>query len=122
MKKIIALFVIMLAFGATANAQQKKAAAQTATQQPADADAAVNQAAAKDMGLLSETVKLTDDQNKNLKRLFQTKHKMLATPNLTEERKGVIYQNIETKLKSVLDADQIAKLDSNPELLKKLTH
>ncbi|MEL1243357.1 hypothetical protein AAEO56_03715 [Flavobacterium sp. DGU11] len=122
MKKIIALFVIMLAFGATANAQQKKAAAQTATQQPAGSDAAINQAAAKDMALLSETLKLTDDQNTMFKRLFQKKHQMLATPNLTDERKGVIAKNIETKLKSGLDADQIAKLDSNPELLKKLVN
>lgn len=131
MKKIIALFVIMLAFGVNANAQQKKAKAAPAQATPAktapeqtkqksyDVEA-VRKAAAKDLELMSSNLALTEEQKGIYKQLFETKHRQLTDKNLSQERKAVLAQNIETKLKSMLDADQIAKLDSNPELLKAL--
>ncbi len=124
MKKIIALFVVMLAFGATANAQQKKAAATPAPAKAAPAayheTPEVQKAAARDLELLSSTLTLTEDQKKAYKGLFETKHRTLSDKSLSPERKGVIATNIESKLKSMMTPDQIAKLDSNPELLKKL--
>ncbi|MCW4467372.1 hypothetical protein OGH69_00175 [Flavobacterium sp. MFBS3-15] len=129
MKKIIALFVIMLAFGVNANAQQTKAKAApapakaapaTAKQQSYDVEA-VRKAASRDLELMSSSLDLTEDQKKDYKGLFETKHRTLITnPNLSNERKAVIAQNMETKIKSLLDSDQLAKLDSNPELLKAL--
>ncbi|WP_294820261.1 hypothetical protein [uncultured Flavobacterium sp.] len=122
MKKIIALFVIMLAFGVSANAQQKKTAARPATAQSASNEEAIRKAAAKDFELLSSIVALTQQQKPTIMELFETKHRTLSTPNLSDERKALFAQNIESKMKSVLDADQIAKVDSNPEMLKVLTH
>lgn len=133
MKKIIALFVIMLAFGVNANAQQKKAkaaptqatSAKAATAQPKQQSydvEAVRKAASRDLELMSSSLALTEEQKGIYKQLFETKHRQLTDKNLSAERKAVIAQNIETKIKSMLDADQIAKLDSNPELLKALTN
>jgi len=121
MKKIIALFVVMLAFGLNANAQQKKAAAATTQKTVQKSDATI-QAAARDLTLLSETVELTEEQKGIYKRLFETKHHSLSDASLPQERKDRLAENVERKLKSVMTPDQVAKIDSNPELLKKLTH
>ena len=122
MKKIIALFVIMLAFGVTANAQQKKTTAAPAKAQQTSTDEAVKKAAARDLELMSTSLALTEEQKTVYKGLFETKQRTLATPNLSDERKSVLAENIERKVRSMLTTDQLAKLDSNPELLNKLTH
>jgi hypothetical protein len=124
MKKIIALFVIMLAFGLNANAQQKKTttAPATAEKSPAAVNDAVEKAAARDLELMSSALSLTEEQKTVYKGLFQTKQRTLATPNLSDERKSVLAENIERKIRSMLTTDQLAKLDANPEVLNKLTH
>lgn len=123
MKKIIALFVIMLACSFSANAQQKKAtpAVTTSQQTAAQVNSNAEKAAMKDMQMLNEFVKLTDAQSSRLKGLFLEKHRQLAQ-QLSDERKTVLAQAIETKLKAALTPDQIAKLEDNAKLMNMLTH
>ena len=122
MKKIIALFVIMLACSFSANAQQKNASPAATTQQTAaQINSNAEKAAMKDMQALNEFVQLTDAQSSRLKGLFLEKHKQLAQ-QLSDERKTVLAQAIETKLKAALTPDQIAKLEDNAKLMTMLTH
>lgn len=124
MKKIIALFVIMLACSFSANAQQKKASPAVATSQQAatQVNADAEKAAMKDMQALNEFVQLTDAQSSRLKGLFLEKHKTLMGQQLSDDRKNVLAQAIETKLKAALTPDQIAKLEDNAKLMNMLTH
>lgn len=122
MKRIIALFVVMLAFGLTANAQQKKATAAPATNQEAlNKQASYSDAAVKDIATLSEYVKLTADQKVTLKSLFTEKHSYYGQ-NLSNERKAVVAENIEMKLKSILEPAQLSKIEGNAQLMNILTH
>ena len=125
MKRIIALFVVMLAFGLNANAQQKKATAAapaaTANQANLNKQVAIDQAALKDVTTLSDYVKLTADQKVTLKSLFAEKH-LHTSQNLSDERKAILAQNIEVKLKSVLTPEQLSKVEGNAQLMNVLTH
>lgn len=124
MKKIIALFVVMLAFGLNANAQKRAAAVTPAPAQKSELvakKAAYSEAAIKDVNTLSGYVKLTAEQKVNLKSVFENKHSMLAQ-NLSAERKAVIAQNVEARLKSTLEPEQLSKIEGNAELMKTLTH
>ncbi len=121
MKKIIALFAMMLAFGYTANAQQRKATAPVQQQASVD-EAAIKKAALKDVQMLGEYIELTEDQKTAFKGLFEYKHRDLATPNFSQERKDILAEQIEMKIKATVSPDQVGKLDENPELMHKLTH
>ena len=124
MKKIIALFAMMLAFGYTANAQQKKATAPATTkQQQASVDeAAIKEAAVKDVTALGEFIVLTEDQKSAFKGLFEYKHRVLADKSLSQERKDILAEQIDMKIRATVSADQVGKLDENPKLMNKLTH
>jgi len=122
MKRIIALFVVMLAFGFSANAQEKKAVAPAAKQVTANKDAAYSEAAIKDVATLSEYVKLTADQKVTLKSLFQEKHQTNGNNKLSAERKAILAESIEAKLKSTLEPAQLAKIQGNTQLMNVLTH
>jgi uncharacterized protein YdeI (BOF family) len=122
MKKIITLFIIMLAFGYTANAQQKKAVAPVAaTQNQQNNDDAATKAAA-DIAALDELVKLTPDQKVTFKGLFEHKHRNLAIPNFSQERKDILAEQIDMKIKATVTPEQLAKLEKNPRLMKRLIH
>lgn len=124
MKRIIALFVVMLAFGLNANAQQKKATAAPATatsQANQSKQAAIDQAAIKDVTTLSDYIKLTADQKVKLKSLFAEKH-LHYSQNISDERKAIVADNIEVKLKSVLTPEQLTKVEGNSQLMNVLTH
>ncbi|PZR18970.1 MAG: hypothetical protein DI539_15610 [Flavobacterium psychrophilum] len=123
MKRIIALFVVMLAFGLNANAQQKKAVATrpAANTEALSKQAAFSDAAFKDVNTLSEFVKLTPDQKVKLKSLFEQKHKDFAQ-NLSDERKAVLSDYVEAQMKSYLDPSQISKIEGNTQLMNILTH
>ena len=105
MKKIIALLTLFFAFTVNVAAQ----------------DANANQLAKADVALLGKTVKLTAQDETNFTALFAKKHEVLATPNLSEERRKIVVKSIDAKLRATLSADNMAKIDANPELLKKLT-
>ncbi|MHA3787605.1 hypothetical protein ACX0HA_05280 [Flavobacterium hauense] len=123
MKRIIPLFIVMLAFGLSANAQDKKAAAKPAVNQEkaVSKEASFDNAGIKDVEALSQLVKLSADQKVTLKSLFTEKHRMYAQ-NISEERKTILAKNIEAKLKSVLEPAQLTKLKGNTQLLNSLTH
>lgn len=123
MKKIVALFVVMLAFGLNANAQQKKAVATkpAANQEALSKKAALSEAAIKDVNTLSEFVKLNADQKVKLKALFEQKHMDLAQ-DLSSERKAVLADYVEAQMKSYLEPAQVAKVEGNAQLMNILTH
>jgi ABC-type transporter MlaC component len=106
MKKIIALLTLFFAFTMNVSAQDKGTATELAK---------------KDIESLSKIVKITAQNEQTFVALFENKHRAYATPNLSEERKKVVAKSVDAKLRATLDADQMAKLDSNPEVLKKLT-
>lgn len=106
MKKIFALLTLFFAFTMNVSAQDK---------------GNVNELAKADIALLGKTVKLTAQDQTNLTALFAKKHEVLSTPNLSEERKKVVIKSIDAKLRATLSAENMAKVDANPELLKQLT-
>lgn len=122
MKKIIALFAIMLACGFSANAQQKQTspATEAARQKGMEIKAAAEKAAIKDVTMMSEFIKLTDAQKNNFKGLFSFKHEQLLGQPLSNDRKTVLAEQIEMKIKASLTPDQVTQLNNNPDLLKKL--
>jgi hypothetical protein len=135
MKKIIALCVLGLAFGVSANAQQKKTVAQpakvatatsttktaTATQKPVSNE--ITQKAGADLNELNNLVVLSKAQIEQLKPVFAYKYQTYAdVPSLSKDRKDVLAQGIESKIKAALTPDQVAKLETNPGLIQKLTH
>src|SRR5690349_9748807 len=105
MKKIIALFVFMLAFGLTANAQQNG----SADNAKASVEQKVKEAAAKDVALMMEVVELDSQDKQNFMGLFERKHRYLMQ-NLSEERKTILRNETKAKIEATLDADQMAKL------------
>ena len=117
MKKIIALFVIMLAFGVNANAQQKAPANQAIAKQ----QETFKVAAQKDLKALKEVVKLEGKQEEAFMGLFTYKHELLSQ-DLSAERKDILFQSIESKITSTLTPEQNKKLAASPGLLKVLSH
>jgi len=124
MKKIIALLVVMLGFGFTATAQQKKVVVKSPTAtdvRTITPDPVVEQAAAKDLTALSKTITLTDVEKQNFKGLFEYKHRELKK-TLTADQKKVLLNSIDAKLRASLTPEQMAKLDSNKKVLSQLTN
>lgn len=121
MKKIIAILVIMLGFGFTANAQQKALKAKT-TQQESPNKAAIKKAALKDVTALAEFVDLSEEQKKKFTSLFIQKHSTLADKSLSQKRKDVLADYLESKIKEGLSQNQVIKLNKNPKLMEILTH
>lgn len=120
MKKIIALFVVMLAFGLNANAQQKKAT-KTVAKQETSKELTVEQAAKNDLAKFTSVVTgLTDTQKQDFYNLFEYKHR--ETKGMSADRKDSMAQVIEAKLKASLEPAQIEKLEKNPAVLREITH
>lgn len=118
MKKIIALFVLMLGAGFSAQAQQNnQPATATASTNP---QAKIQQAMLEDVKALNEVVSLDNAQMQDFRKVFENKHTNLAA-NLSDERKAILAQGIEDKINATLTPAQLAKLNARPEVLKKLT-
>ena len=123
MKKIIALFVLMLGLSFTANAQQKNQVKQAnATEASSDIRTAAKQAAVKDVAALTEVIALDDTNKQNFMGLFEYKHLTLMQQELSAERKAILADVIEAKIKATLTPDQNEKLAKSPALVQKLTH
>jgi hypothetical protein len=118
MKKIVALVVMMLGFGLTASAQTavKPAKANTATQ------TSFAESGKKDVVALDKVVTLTEQQKQSFQGLFEYKYRELALVADSAERKAVVSQTIDAKVRATLTPEQMAKLDAKPEVLKKITH
>lgn len=121
MKKIIALLVVMLGFGFTATAQQKSFTVKSPTTQATPTDPEVAKAAAKDLTALTNVVALNAVEKQNFKGLFEYKHSELKKP-LTADKKKVLLNSIDAKLRASLTPEQMAKLDSNKKVLSQLTN
>jgi hypothetical protein len=121
MKKILGIAFIICAFTQTGFAQKtttKAIAKEVVKEIPKEAiDVAVE--AKKNTILLGQTVTLTPQDEENFQRLFEYKYRLL-NEKLTEERKAELANIIEMKIRASLSADQMAKLDAKPEVLKKL--
>jgi len=121
MKKIIALFVIMLGFGFTASAQQAVAkSAKVKTAAPVQSSFA--EAVKKDVMALDKVVALTADQKQSFQGLFEYKYSQLKEAGASEDRKAIISQTIDAKVKATLTPEQLGKLEAKPEVLKQITH
>jgi hypothetical protein len=104
MKKIVLLLSFLFAF--SMNAQDKKL-------KPADA-------AKADALELKALVKLNETETYDMTNLFQMKYEMLAIEDISQERKSIMKQTLEAKIRASLTPDQMATLESKPELLKRL--
>lgn len=106
MKKIITLVIMVFAFAFGANAQEKKS---------------VQEAANQDIVKLSKIAKLNDEDIKlGLYQLFESKHEILSIEDLSDERKQELSRVLEAKIRASITAEENAKLDKRPELLKEL--
>jgi len=110
---------MLLAFGATANAQQKSAEKTAKQAEYAKAKTGFNEAATKDVATLSEFVKLTSEQKVKLQSIFAEKHNLHAQ-NLSDQRKSIAKQSIEASFKSTLTPDQLSKVEGNTQLMQTL--
>ena len=106
MKKIVALLTMLLAFTISANAQEAKSSSA--------------ESAKRDVQLASEALGLKSNQQEDFFRLFEKKHDVLLNPNLSADRKSEMSRIVGLKIKASLSEEQLAKLEANPELLKKL--
>ena len=79
------------------------------------------QAGKTDAKNLSEYVVITQQQQDELAMYFATKHDAYKVEGLSDARKSALGDYIMASLKNVLKADQMAKLQANPQLLQSLT-
>lgn len=103
MKKLIAIFVFIFSFSLSANAQSS-----------------AGELAKKDVTALSQAVSLTEQNRASFLDVFQKKHEALAKES-SDTKKKIIAKSVDAKLRGILSADEMAKLDKNPALLKQLT-
>ncbi|MFC6096845.1 hypothetical protein ACFPVY_09330 [Flavobacterium qiangtangense] len=101
MKKILATFVLFLAFSINANAQYEKSLS--------------------DVVALKAAVKIDDSSENTLQSIFYDKHKFLMQDNLTEQMKNEKFQDTEKRLEAALQPAEFKKLKENQELYKRLT-
>ena len=116
MKKIVALVIMMLGFGFTAAAQTaaKPAKAAVASQ------SSFAEAAKKDVVTLDKAVVLSAAQKQSFQGLFEYKFTQFKEVASSTERKAIISQTIEAKIRATLTPEQMAKLDAKPEVLKQI--
>lgn len=107
MKKLIAVLTLMFAFAIGANAQDKKMSAEESAKMNASA--------------LNQYVGLQGTQEADLHRLFIMNQKVMLDETMSVERKKEMARVTELKIRATLKADQMEKLDANPELLARLT-
>lgn len=106
MKKLLLIFTLICAFSITASAQDKKVKPQDA----AKADATE----------LADLVGLTATQTQDLYNLFEMKYQYKEVENLSDERKQIITQTMDAKIRATLNEKQMATLESKPQLLERL--
>lgn len=111
MKKILFIFTLMCAFTFSANAQEKKTAESTKINAQVEAK--------KDASDLASLLKLNDTQTNDFYRLFEMKYQILQE-NLSADRKNILAQDIEAKIRATLNADQMKTLEAKKELFSKL--
>ncbi len=106
MKKLLFIFTLICVFSINANAQEKNVTSQDL--------------AKKDAVELTQLLSLNDTDTENFFRLFEMKYTMLEDKSLSEERKSIITSTIDAKIRATLNEKQMAILEANPELFKRL--
>lgn len=109
MKKIISLFVLLFAFSFSVNAQEKM------KESP-------EMSAKKDIVALTNYIQLDSQISESLYGLLLYKHNAIAGGVKEEKEREELAMIIGKKLEATLSAEQFKKLNSNKELLNKLTH
>ena len=122
MKKLIIVFSVFFALGATA--QTNKVAVKKASSPAVVATQKVSPevAAKKNIAELDAFTPITAEMKPILLELFTTKYTMLSDTELSAERKSYIAEMISRKLEATLDNSTFEKIKSNAELFKKLTN
>lgn len=105
MKKFLFIASFLFAFSISANAQDNKG---------------IDLAAQKDANALTEYLGLNENISDSFYRLFQMKHEVLNDKTLNQERKDEMSRQVGLKIMATLTADQMGKLNQNPELLQSL--
>lgn len=118
MKKLFTAVTLMLVFSITANAQAKKADTKDVKETTQKFTPEV--AAKKNADELSQFLSLKENETDNFERLFKMKQDILQDSNMSEERKTEMKRVVEAKIRATLDGEQMEKLESNPELFKRL--
>jgi len=118
MKKIVALVVMMLGFGFTAAAQTAAKPAKAAVA----AQSSFAEPAKKDVAALDKVVGLSAQEKQSFQGLFEYKYRELEQVSKSEDRKAIISQTIEAKVRATLTPEKMAKLEAKPEVLKQITH
>ncbi|NBL64394.1 hypothetical protein GV828_04155 [Flavobacterium sp. NST-5] len=80
-----------------------------------------NDLAKSDVEALKQEITITKQAEETFLELFKSKHEALSKSGTSEAKKKIIHKSVDAKLRGTLSADQMAKLDAKPELLKKLT-
>ena len=131
MKKLIAALTLTLAFTISSNAQIKKSTTAEEVVEIKAMSPVVHvvqskkeivsiEKSKKDAEELTTYLGLNDSQNQDFYRLFEQKYRTLEDKNLSIERRKEVSRIIEAKIRATLDANQIEKLENNPELFKRL--
>ena len=110
MKKIIAAFMLVLAFSINANAQDTEGYIGLNSTEKGKKQAAE----------LSEYLQLDETMNQNFAMLFEYKFQIIDDKNVAEERKSEMLRSVDAKIRGTLDGNQMEKLEKNQELFKKL--
>ena len=106
MKKLLFIFTLIFAFSINASAQEQKLTSQDL--------------AKKDAVELTQLLSLTDSDTENFFRLFEMKYTILEDKTLSDERKSILSTTIDAKIRGTLNEKQMAILEANPELFKRL--
>lgn len=106
MKKLLFIFTLICVFSINANAQEKNVTSQDL--------------AKKDAVELTQLLSLTDTDTENFFRLFEMKYTILEDKTLSDERKSILSTTIDAKIRGTLNEKQMAILEANPELFKRL--
>lgn len=114
MKKLLIIFALVFSFSFSANAQSNKVAAVKTQLTPSEA-------AKKDSQDLKALLSLSETSTTDFYNLFEQKYQTLAVPDLSTERKAVLKTVIDAKIRATLNDTDMAKLEANPVLFKRLT-
>lgn len=110
MKKIVSIFVFLLAFTFNANAQEKSF-------KRVDEQVEAN----KNLTALKEVIQLDATKSADMFRLFEYKYRNL-NENLSEERKASLTKIMEMKLRASFTPNEMQLIENKKGLLFSLTH
>ena len=118
MKKIIIAGILMLAFGVSVNAQNKKSPAVAEKKEVVSMNP--EQAAKKDAQAISEFLGLDNTATVNFQSLFRMKHQTMQDKSTTPETRKEMSRIVGLKIEASIDSKLYEKLRSNRALYSQL--